>query len=49
MSEFKWSSDAEITITITNGTYCDPIAFKFKVKEYKDNWIFPDTVTFEKL
>lgn len=49
MSEFKWSSDAQITIKISYGNYCDPITFNFKVKEYKDNWIFPDTVTFEKV
>ena len=49
MSEFKWSADAEISIVISYGSYCDPITFMFKVKEYKDNWIFPDTVTFEKL
>lgn len=48
MKDYKWSADAKITIEIINSKYCDPVVLNYKVKEYKENWIFPDSVTFEK-
>ena len=48
MKDYKWSADAKITIEIINSKYCDPVVLNYKVKGYKENWIFPDSVTFEK-
>lgn len=47
MDDYKWSADAKITVTISNGDYCDPIALNFKVSNFEENWIFSDTVVFE--
>ena len=49
LKDYKWSADATIKIEIINGDYCNPVILNYKVKEYKDNWIFPDSVTFEQL
>lgn len=49
MKDYKWSADARIKIEISNGGYCDSVVLNYKVKEYKENWIFPDSVTFEKV
>ena len=49
LQDYKWSADATIKIEIINGNYCSPVILNYKVKEYKDNWIFPDSVTFEQL
>ncbi len=49
MKDYKWSADARIKIEISNGGYCDSVVLNYKVKEYKENWIFPDSVIFEKV
>lgn len=49
MKDYKWSADATIKIEIINGNYCNPVILNYKVKEYNDNWIFPDSVIFEQL
>ncbi len=49
LKDYKWSADATIKIEIINGDYCNPVILNYKVKEYKDNWIFPDSVAFEQL
>ena len=48
MKDYKWSTNTTIKIEIINSSYCDPVVLNYKVKEYKGNWIFPDSVTFEK-
>ena len=49
MKKHKWSATAQITIEIINSNYCNPLVLHYKVQAYKDNWIFADTVTFEKV
>ena len=49
MKDYKWSSNTTIEITINNGDYCDSVVLNYKVKEYEENWIFPDSVKFEKV
>lgn len=48
MSGYKWSSNAKIKIEISNGDTFEPLVLNYKVKKHKGNWIFPDSVTFEK-
>ena len=48
-SEHKWSEDAVITIFINNGEEFGTETVKFKVKYFSENWIFTDTVEFEKV
>lgn len=48
MKDYKWSANVAVTIEITNGNYCEPVSLNYKVKEYKENWIFSDSVIFEK-
>lgn len=49
MRSYKWSSDAKIKIEISNGESFETVVLNYKVKEYKGNWIFPDSVVFEKV
>ena len=48
MKDFKWSENAKVTVEIYNGENYAPITLKFKVVEYKDNWVIADKVVFEK-
>ena len=48
MRSYKWSSNSKIKIEISCGESFDPLVLQYKVKNHKGNWIFPDTVTFEK-
>ena len=47
IKSYEWSVGAEITVTIYNGEGNEPISFKFKVTEYKDNFLIPDKIIFE--
>ncbi|MEE1173346.1 MAG: hypothetical protein U0K87_13445 [Ruminococcus sp.] len=49
MRSYKWSSNAKIKVEISNGKSFETVVLNYKVKEYKGNWIFPDSVTFEKV
>lgn len=49
LGKYKWSEDARITITIDNGELYQASTIQFRVSEYKDNWIFADTVKFEQV
>ena len=46
MGDYKWTADSKVTVEIYNGATYDPIVFKFKVIEYKDNWLIADKVVF---
>lgn len=46
MGDYEWTADSKVTVEINNGTSYDPIVFKFKVIEYKDNWLIADKVVF---
>lgn len=48
MKEFTWANGDTVTIGIKCGTDYEMTVYKFRVSEYKANWIFPDTVKFEK-
>lgn len=47
IKSYEWSVGAEITVNIYNGEGYEPITFKFKVTEYKDNFLIPDKIIFE--
>lgn len=46
MGDYEWTADSMVTVEVYNGTSYDPIVFKFKVVEYKDNWLIADKVVF---
>lgn len=48
MKEYKWANDDSVKVEIVCGTNYRPIVYNFRVTEYKANWIFPDSVKFEK-
>jgi len=47
MKEYAWTANSKVTVNIYNGDGYEPVAFGFKVKEYKDNWLIADKVVFE--
>lgn len=47
IKSYEWSVGVEITVAIYNGEGYEPITFKFKVTEYKDNFLIPDKIIFE--
>lgn len=46
MKDYKWTVDSKVTVEVYNGSHYDGIIFKFKVIEYKDNWLIADKVVF---
>lgn len=48
MEDYTWSAKSKVTISINNGDEKDTVSVDFKVTEYSSNWIFPDTVVFDK-
>lgn len=46
MGDYEWTVDSKVTVEFYNGSNYDPIVFKFKVIEYKDNWLIADKVVF---
>lgn len=49
IKSYEWTKDTKITIEIRNGDSFESIVFKYKVKEYKDNFVIPDKITFKKV
>lgn len=49
IDKFTWSSSCRVSVEIYNGNTYDPIIFKYKVTEYKDNWVIADKVVFEEV
>lgn len=47
MKDYTWTANSKVSLSIYNGDNYEPIVFKFKVKEYKDNWLIADKVVFE--
>lgn len=47
MSDYTWTADSRVTVTVTNETIAEPISFRFKVSEYSDRWVISDKVVFE--
>ena len=48
MEDYTWSAKSKVTISINNGDEKDTVSVDFKVTEYSSNWIFSDTVVFDK-
>lgn len=46
MKDYSWTENSKVTIKIINGDNSDPLVFKFKVTEFKDNWLIADKVVF---
>ena len=46
MKDYSWTENSKVTIKIINGDNNDPLVFKFKVTEFKDNWLIADKVVF---
>lgn len=49
IKSYKWTKDTKITIEILNGDSFESVVFKYKVKEYKDNFVIPDKITFKRV
>ncbi len=47
MKDYEWTENSKVTIEIHNGDNFETLTFRYKVKEYKDNWLIPDKVVFE--
>lgn len=48
MSDHGWTENSKVIVTIINGVKDDPLVCKFKVVEFKDNWVIADKVVFAK-
>lgn len=46
MKDYDWTENSKVTVKITNGDNDNPLVFKFKVVEFKDNWLIADKVVF---
>ena len=46
MKDYSWTENSKVTVKIINADSDDPIVFKFKVVEFKDNWLIADKVVF---
>lgn len=49
IGEYTWSTSCHVTVEIHNGNTYEPSIFKYKVVEYKDNWVIADKVVFEEV
>lgn len=49
IKDYKWTADTTILIEIFNGTEYPSTKFNYKVKEYKDYFVVPDKIKFEKI
>lgn len=47
IKNFEWTPDSKVVVSIQNGEEYEPLVFKFRVSEHKDNWLFKDKVVFE--
>ncbi len=48
MKAYTWANGDTVKVGIICGSEYKPIVYNFKVSEHKANWIFPDSVKFEK-
>ena len=46
MNDYGWTENSKVTVKIINADSDNPIVFKFKVVEFKDNWLIADKVVF---
>ena len=46
MKDYSWTENSKVTVKIINADSNDPLLFKFKVVEFKDNWLIADKVVF---
>lgn len=47
IKSYKWEKGLQVTIKIYDYKDKEPLVFKFKVTEFKDNGLFPDKVVFK--
>lgn len=47
VKDYKWTENSKATVKIINEDIDNPIIFRYKVVEYKNNWLFADKVVFE--
>lgn len=47
MKNYKWTPESKVVVKITYGEGIKDLQFRFKVVEFKGNWIFADKVVFE--
>ena len=46
MKDYSWTENSKVTVKIINADSNDPLLFKFKVVEFKENWLIADKVVF---
>lgn len=46
MKDYSWTENSKVAVKIINGDKDNPLVFKFKVVEFKDNWLIADKVVF---
>ena len=46
MNDYGWTENSKVTVKIINADDDNPLVFKFKVVEFKDNWLIADKVVF---
>ena len=46
MRNYSWTENSSVTVKIINGDEERPLVFRFKVAEFKDNWLIADKVVF---
>ena len=47
IKDYAWTKNSKVTVEVYNGESYETLKFRYKVKEYKDNWLIPDKVVFE--
>ena len=48
MKDYEWTENSKVTVKIINGDKDNPLVFRFKVIEFKDNWLIANKVVFGK-
>lgn len=48
MKDYAWTENSKVTVKIINGDKDNPLVFRFKVIEFKDNWLIANKVVFGK-
>lgn len=46
INDYGWTENSKVTVKIINADGDNPLVFKFKVVEFKDNWLIADKVVF---
>lgn len=49
MSDYGWTDNSKVTISIVNGDESNPLVFQFRVSEHEDRWVLADKVVFEQV